>query len=247
MDKLVVVCDEINDYFNILSDVLKRDWTFYPDSYNAFLELIEAEYVSLEEFKFNYKCELNRNILNQPDLKLGNSGLFISIAATRPWSPAFEKFGEDKICYELTDKLKIDIKIQRQKFLSFAHSIEIASTPSDEQSVNHFCADMPLDVAIDYFKVLTTKLNRKNEPLFTESQLNQFIDKAFKNKDKIQKLIANIGNREQKKVKEIFYTFYASPKLKAYVGIPDRDEYIRLLSDNIVGFDFDNLKNNFHK
>jgi hypothetical protein len=112
-----------------------------------------------------------------------------------------------------------------------------------------FSDKLDLNIAIEHFKVLTTRVSKlNNEPFLTEEQFHTFIDVAFRSGKRKKKIRFNKKPKGEKQlIVKLFYEFYSSTYEELFGFQKVRDKYIKLLSDNFLGFEFDSLKNNFNK
>lgn len=112
---------------------------------------------------------------------------------------------------------------------------------------NHFCRSMLLKVPIDHFKTFTETTSQNGKPFLTIDQLNTFIDRAFCGNTELPMQKFNQATKGEKlKIQKVFYDFY-SIGVEYFRSSKCRDNFIRLLTDNFIGWDFENVKNNFSK
>jgi len=118
---------------------------------------------------------------------------------------------------------------------------------SYENYTNVFRKSMPISIAVNHFKIFTEK-NSKNGKLFlTDKQFDIFIKKAFCGVSDLPILKLNKGSREKSLIINVFYDFYNFSYNNYYDIIQARDKYIRLLTDNFEGWQFEDVKSNFSK
>ena len=107
---------------------------------------------------------------------------------------------------------------------------------------------MPLSIPKDHFKVFTENNSKNGRPFLTVEQLDAFINKAFCGNQSIpaQKLNNDLKG-ETIKIQNVFYVFYCNTVKDYFPTDNCRDKFIRLLTDNFTGWDFDKVKINFSK
>ena len=116
-----------------------------------------------------------------------------------------------------------------------------------ELEVNHFCNGMPLNVAIEHFRVFTTKKSKNNEIFLTDKQFDFFIEKAFRNKMPIEKQVFSRMNGEKGLIVRRFYEFYEIAANEYEPSSQCKEKYVRLLTENFNGWDYENVFKNFNK
>lgn len=111
--------------------------------------------------------------------------------------------------------------------------------------INKFCPGMPIGVAVTHFSKFTkVKDEQTGEPLMTEKQLHQFIQRAFLGIPGIRKIKLNARPGMKTLIKAEFYDFYRTTC--DYFGNKKcMFKYMKLLSENFVGFSYASVKNNF--
>ena len=116
-----------------------------------------------------------------------------------------------------------------------------------ENEINIFCAKMELNIPKNHFKRLTTNNSENGKPFLTEKQLDNFIQKEFlgKGKDLLKDKINLIPKGEKLKVQSIFYEFYDIYCFEYFNTNQNQDHFIKVLTNNFVGWDFEKLKGNF--
>ena len=108
---------------------------------------------------------------------------------------------------------------------------------------NTFCPGMQLEVAYDHFHKLATTNSAKRQPYLSERQFENFFLRAFKGED-VEKQTLTMGH-EVGTVRYFFYQFYEQSRMQ--YETKTKEQYVRLLSDNIEGFPYDATFSNFAK
>lgn len=111
---------------------------------------------------------------------------------------------------------------------------------------NVFNKTMPISKAVEHFQVFSTAKSKNGKPFLTEEQFNNFIKKAFCGVSNIPKQKFNMAPRGEKFIIQYkFREFYES--YFDYFGTGQvQDIFVRLLTDNFIGWDFKNVKYNFN-
>ena len=157
----------------------------------------------------------------------------------------FEPHDDDLLLepYSMREDLlnqKSDIK--SEAFLIINGVIEQDST---EKEPNLFCEHMPLHIPLAHFKILTKKNSRNNKPYLTVEQLKIFIKRAFCGKKELPKQRFNLGQRDKFLVQGVFYEFYFTYCFEYFNTMQCQPMFIKLLTDNFVGWDYRNVQSNF--
>jgi len=110
-----------------------------------------------------------------------------------------------------------------------------------------FSNKLELDTVRSYFEVLKTRVSKgNNEPFLSDEKFEMFINVAFCSGKLNEKIKLNKKPKGEKQlIVKLFYEFYNTTYEKLFGYQKMRDKYIKLLSDNFMGFEFDSLKNNF--
>lgn len=112
---------------------------------------------------------------------------------------------------------------------------------------NTFCRSMPMDIPIEHFKVLTIKKSKNGKPFLTQDEFEVFIKKAFLGIEGLEKQKFNQAPKGEKfKIQYLFRQFYENYCYEYFDTGQNQDIFIRLLTDNFKGWDFENVKNNFN-
>jgi hypothetical protein len=121
--------------------------------------------------------------------------------------------------------------------------------PKTEKSepVNVFCKSMPLSIPKNHFKVFTENNSKNGKPFLSPEQLDAFIDRAFCGNTKFQKIKFNLDSREISAIRYVFYQFYNTYYFEYFETLQCRPAFIRLLTDNFEGWDFETVNENFNK
>lgn len=122
---------------------------------------------------------------------------------------------------------------------------ELPPPSTQTTEINTFCPSMPLSIPESHFRVLTEKASSNGKPYLTEQQLQAFLDRAFRGEKGTPKQKINKGNREKLLVQSLFWEFYDKYCFDYFHTMHCQDDFIRLLTDNFEGWDFQNVKHNF--
>ncbi|MBD3863393.1 MULTISPECIES: hypothetical protein [Olleya] len=130
---------------------------------------------------------------------------------------------------------------------STSHTPTINNTLDYSNYTNVFNQSMPIEIAVDHFKIFTEKNSKNGKPFLTEKQFDIFIKKAFCGIPNLKKQKFNMAPKgESTLVKYRFREFYES--YYQYFGTGQvLDKFVELLTDNFVGWNFKNVKVNFDK
>ena len=113
-----------------------------------------------------------------------------------------------------------------------------------EKEINIFHRTMELDIPRNHFKRLSTNNSKNGKPFLTETQLEDFIQKAFLGK-KILSLKINFEDKEKLLVQSVFYEFYFKNCFNYFGTVQEQSKFIELLTNNFEGWDYKKLKGNF--
>lgn len=117
--------------------------------------------------------------------------------------------------------------------------------PENEQP-NTFCPKMPLSIPKEHFKVLTDKKSKNGQPFLSNEQFDLFIERAFCGNAETPKQKMNQAPKGEKLlIQTVFYEFYDNYCFDYFQTMQCQDAFIKLLTDNFDGWDFQNVKNNF--
>lgn len=115
-----------------------------------------------------------------------------------------------------------------------------------EDAVNVFCKTMPLSIPKEHFKPLTIECSKDGKPFLTQEQFDNFINRAFFGKvDLPQQKFNQAPKGEKLSIQYVFRQFYDNYCFEYFNTGQKQDIFIKLLSDNFVGWNFDNVKANF--
>ena len=119
--------------------------------------------------------------------------------------------------------------------------------PPPQEQLNTFCRSMPLSIPKEHFKVLSEAMSRNNsQPFLTDKQYRLFIERAFCGNAEIPKQKINQAAKGEKLlIQSLFYEFYENYCIEYFQGSQCQDNFIRVLTDNFEGWDFQNVKDNF--
>lgn len=120
-------------------------------------------------------------------------------------------------------------------------------TKSKAKIINTFCNSMPLNIPKEHFKVFTISNSKnKNSPFLSIEQFNSFIEKAFTGKTELPKQTFNLApHKEKLYIIKRFYEFYLIAVKDFEKTSQCKEKYIKLLSDNFINWDYEQIKNNF--
>lgn len=117
--------------------------------------------------------------------------------------------------------------------------------PEKEQP-NTFCSNMPLSIPKEHFKVLTIETSKNGQPFLTNEQFGLFIERAFCGNAEIPKQKINQAPKGEKLlIQSLFYDFYDYYCMEYFSTMQCQDDFIKLLTDSFIGWDFQNVKDNF--
>jgi hypothetical protein len=137
-------------------------------------------------------------------------------------------------------------KDEKQFFEQITPWIETKPRKQDnKEKPNTFCPKMPLSIPKEHFKVLTDKMSKNGQPFLTNEQFGLFIERAFCGNTEISKQKINKANSEKLLVQSLFYEFYNNYCMDYFNTMQCQAKFIKLLTDNFEGWDFQNVKNNF--
>lgn len=131
---------------------------------------------------------------------------------------------------------------------------KLSNSSNDEkkESINQFNKLMPIELAVNHFKVFTnTNYKKEKIPFLSNEAFELFIQKAFYEKKEIAKQKLNVGPTEKSFIVKRFYEFYqigigANADSPDYEGTTQcRQKYIELLTDNFTNWTFEDIKKNF--
>lgn len=126
-------------------------------------------------------------------------------------------------------------------------SIFFVPKQADAMETNVFCEKMPFNIPIEHFKILTEKRNKNNEQFLTQKQFDDFIERAFKGNTKIPSQKFNFSSRENLKIQYLFYDFFVKTSFDYFGSIQFKEKYVKLLTENFIGWEYKNVSNNFNK
>jgi|26BtaG_2_1085354.scaffolds.fasta_scaffold00606_10 hypothetical protein len=115
-----------------------------------------------------------------------------------------------------------------------------------KHELNMFCRSMPLSIPKEHFRVFTLNNSSNGKPFLTEEQFSCFIDRAFCYNMEIPKQKFNQSPKGEKlKIQYVFRQFYENYCFEYFDSGNTQDLFIKLLTENFIGWDFHNVKNNF--
>lgn len=208
----------------------------------------------------NEICHINCQELQKEEGYAFNPGRFLPYFLGNDFSYPFEKFAESFL--RIRGILKTDddifqnfIKQNWNKAIEWASSLNsLTDNGLERRNVtsggmeNFFCKGMPIDFVENHFKVFTELKNEHNEPFLTMDELRSFINRGVYNQSEIPQQTIRYGKRMRGAVQYHFYIFFYEAS-KIFENTDQcSDKYIRLLTDNFTGWNFETVKNNWsHK
>jgi hypothetical protein len=181
--------------------------------------------------------EINNQYLNYILENKKNAGLWLSLTY-------------DLVLKGFTVSGKIEDVSFRGAFLDWYDTMIIKQpehTNNNTDAVNIFCKTMPLSIPQEHFKPLTIECSKDGKPFLTQDQFENFIDKGFAGKVHLPKLKFNQAPKGEKfKIQYLFYQFYQNYSFEYFATGQTQDVFIKLLTDNFVGWDFKNVHDNFN-
>jgi len=149
-------------------------------------------------------------------------------------------------------KLKVDALMSNEKQAGFNEHENKPSVPEIDiyKIENKFNNKMPIDIAINHFKVFMEKKSKSDDqPFLTPEQFNLFIQRAFGCNTSIPQQTINYGNTEKMFIVKRFVEFYdLSTKKRIYEDTGQcLEKYIKLLTDNFKNWNYDTVANNISK
>ena len=116
----------------------------------------------------------------------------------------------------------------------------------DIETPNKFNKQAKLDEMIKFFSVFKGKNEKnKDKQWLDENQFNKFIEKAFHGNVIVEKQKFHQGKFEKYFIVKRFVQLYESHIKLKLAEKSDKDKYIKLLTDNFVGWDFEDISANF--
>jgi len=112
---------------------------------------------------------------------------------------------------------------------------------------NKFCENMPISIPQEHFNVFALNNSKNGKPFLTTEQYHNFINRAFKGNSGISKQKFNNTKKEHSVVVHVFYDFYLKTTDEYFNSSQNRDIFMRLLTNNFIGWDFNSVKNNFSR
>lgn len=113
--------------------------------------------------------------------------------------------------------------------------------------INVFCKSMPLDIAKEHFKVFIETNSKNKKTFLTTEQYNFFIERAFCGNTGLPKQKFNqIPKGEKLLIQAVFYDFYNNYCMDYFSTMQCQEIFIKLLTENFIGWDFKNVKENFN-
>jgi hypothetical protein len=255
----------LNGYFvpfnqTHLSNYFYREFKKAEKKYYDADEFFDCCLMAITELIDLYNKKIRSEISDLETIFKGDDESALEIEEMRKGNFALEliSFGDRSIphrinLHQITGiKKAINEAYQKSRPLTAAEISIKEQYKSEPESIhkngtNLFCNTMPLYIPKEHFKVFTETRNKTGQPFLTEVQLNTFIERAFcGNKELPIQKFNHAPKGEKFQIQKVFYDFYC----KAVDYFPSsrcRDHFIRLLTDNFIGWDFKNVKSNFAK
>lgn len=120
-------------------------------------------------------------------------------------------------------------------------------TNNNTDEVNLFCKTMPLSIPKEHFKPLTIVCSKDGKPFLTQEQFNNFINRGFGGKVDLPKIKFNQAPKEKSKIQYLFYQFHQNYSFDYFGTEQTKNVFVKLLTDNFVRWDFENVHGNFNK
>lgn len=140
---------------------------------------------------------------------------------------------------------KSKLLLENQTSTSEDKDDEDSKSPYDKYN-NVFCKSMAFDIVIKHFEIFTTKNSKNGKPFLTVTQFDNFIKRAFCGEQDIDMQEFNTPPRGEKMLIQYrFRQFYELYYDKYFNTVQVQDKFIKLLTDNFVGWDYNKVKNNF--
>jgi hypothetical protein len=266
--------DEISvEFFTKQQELISKDRLNFAtyDSEKSQLEYLESQINDCKDFLRSLKYPYTEIAMGfiRFDSSYGNQlsveDELIQICSNLILNELEESFeqliqqGDIEPTIEELDKIS-DLVYQNEDVVKLERVIEIAARIDRQQNLeslinevqikpielpNTFCKSMPLRIPREHFKKLTTEKSKNGHPFLTNEQLDLFIERAFCGNTTIPKQKINKANREKLLVQSLFYDFYNNYCMDYFSTMQCQDDFIKLLTDNFEGWDFQNVKNNF--
>ena len=218
----------------------------------------------IEDFKELYFVNLDRYLIESEKIleitdktiywntkKYEYKKRYIELSSTNPWDGlklimgtvglgALEKNPFEKFCDTQIKLLELETEYQ-SSINKQPQQIE-TNKPDEVENIyllnkNNFDNVEPQKV-VDYFYKLV------DNGYITQSNFNLFINSVFSKNQKLNSKIDIIKPNSKGRVKKIFYNYYDSIQSEKY---SNQEKYLKLLTDNFSGFNYNSLKTNFSK
>ena len=123
-----------------------------------------------------------------------------------------------------------------------APKIELLDFKGEENTFNK----VPLNKVYKYFLQLAEE---PEKPFLTSEEVHNFIDKAFCNNAKIDKLTFSNINKNQSTVWKLFHNFYddCTTNTLYEANRHVKKKYVKLITDNFTNWDYESVHDNFAK
>jgi|GEM_PF-5418755 len=114
------------------------------------------------------------------------------------------------------------------------------------ESMKNVFNDMPLKEVYKYFEPLVNQKGRSQQFYLTNIDLMLFIKVAFCGEPISVKLTFNIGRGDLGKISYFFYQYFEICSVKKGYQA-NKDQYVKLLTDNFSNFNYNSVFSNFNK
>lgn len=243
-----------------LSNYFYREFKKAEKKYYDAEEFYDCCLIAIKELIDLYNKKIRSEISDFEMLFKGNDDIALEIEEMRKGNFALELISSHDgssprriNLHQITGiKKAVDEAYQRSRSLASGEILKKERGKSEPESIhkngtNLFCTSMPLHIPKEHFKVLTETKNKTGQPFLTEVQLNSFIERAFcGNKELPIQKFNHAPKGEKFQIQKVFYDFYCKGA-DYFPSSRCRDHFIRLLTDNFIGWDFNNVKSNFAK
>ncbi|MCG2460389.1 hypothetical protein K8352_06490 [Flavobacteriaceae bacterium F89] len=210
---------------------------------------IEAELKQLNDFEAKAKKLLLNNELDIYRPHPNNNKYAKEVVLLRVLDGNYYKKNTLTTISNFGDEVQAYYKYKLLKAYLVSELNELPPQPNTEQkpestNVNVFCRTMSIIIPKEHFKPFTTaKSKLNNMPFLSIKQFNDFIDRAFLGNADINKVKFNMKPKgEISKIQYVFREFYE--KYAHEYGLYQED-FIKLLTDNFIGWEYSKVKNNF--
>jgi hypothetical protein len=117
------------------------------------------------------------------------------------------------------------------------------------KGINNF-NKLNIDIVQKYFMQLAENQSKNEISFLTKEEVKTFIDRAFRGNNNAKKVTINVSKGEKTMVWRLFYDFYNDCTMNSEFEGTKKDtkgKYVRLLTDNITNWEYQEVFNNFSK